>query len=66
MPGNFFPGMFGVIFFVFYVAFVVFGLVLTIAVVWAIWRMMRAHERLATSLAGIERAMAARAGDTNP
>ena len=66
MPGNFFPGMFGVIFFVFYAAFVVFGLVLTIAVVWAIWRMMRAHERLADSVAGIERAMTARASDTNP
>lgn len=66
MPGNFFPGLFGVIFFIVYAVFVVCGLVLTVAVVWAVWRMMRAHERLATSVAGIERAMTARAGDTNP
>lgn len=66
MPGHFFPGLFGVIFFLVYAVVVVSGLVLTVAVVWAIWRMMRAHERLATSVAGIERAMTARTGDTNP
>ena len=66
MPGHFFPGLFGVIFFLVYAVVVVSGLVLTVAVVWAIWRMMRAHERLADSVAGIERAMTARASDTNP
>ena len=66
MPGHFFPGLFGVIFFLVYAVVVVSGLVLTALVVWAIWRMMRAHERLADSVAGIERAMTARASDTNP
>jgi len=66
MPDNFFSGLFGVIFFLVYAVIVVSGLVLTVAVVWAIWRMMRAHERLADSVAGIERAMTARASDTDP
>jgi len=66
MPGHFFPGLFGVIFFLVYAVMMVLGIALTVAVALAVWRMMRAHERLATSVAGIERAMAARAGDTNP
>lgn len=61
-----FPGLFGVIFFLLYAVVMVFGLVLTVSVVWAVWRMMRAHELLAASVAGIERTMAARASSASP
>lgn len=65
MPGHFYPGLFGVIFFLVYAIMMVLGIILTVSVAWAVWRMMRAHERLAESVAGIERAMTTQASGMN-
>ena len=60
-----FPFPFPTLFLLFPVYFLVM-ICVTVIVVVALWRAMRAHERIAERLGGIEQALSARMGDTRP